>query len=116
VQCGVTGLDSALTGLATVVSRPVLDRAIVDAGRKAHNPDHQMPVVKGRSDAEPVRFSAEHGELRLGPQSQDLKIGDKIELVVGYADFTTVLHDEFYGFRNDRLEVIWPILARGKLQ
>ena len=42
--------------------------------------------------------------------------GDKVELVVGYGDFTTVLHDEFYGFRNDRLEVVWPILARGKLQ
>jgi 3-hydroxy-D-aspartate aldolase len=94
----------------------VLDRAIVDGGRKAHNPDHQMPLVKGWPDAEAVRFSAEHGELRLGPESQDLKIGDKLELIVGYADFTTVLHDCFYGFRDDRLEVVWPILARGKLQ
>jgi D-serine deaminase-like pyridoxal phosphate-dependent protein len=116
LQCGVTGLEYALTVLTTVVSRPVLDRAIVDAGRKAHNPDHQMPLVKSWPDAQPVRFSAEHGELKLGPQSQDLKIGDKLELIVGYADFTTVLHDCFYGFRDDRLEVVWPILARGKLQ
>jgi hypothetical protein len=35
---------------------------------------------------------------------------------VGYADFTTVLHEAFFGFRNDRLEVVWPILGRGKLQ
>lgn len=115
-QMGVTGLDFAMTVLATVVSRPTLERAILDSGRKTLNPDHQAPVVKGHSDAEPVRFSAEHCELKLGPESQNLKIGDKVELIVGYADFTTVLHDNFYGFMDDRLEVVWPIQGRGKLQ
>ena len=116
LQMSVTGLDYALTILATVVSRPTLERAILDSGRKTVHPDAQMPLVKAHADAEVVRLSAEHCELRLGPQSQDLKIGDKIELIVGYADFTTVLHDNFYGFRNDRLEVVWPIQGRGKLQ
>jgi D-serine deaminase-like pyridoxal phosphate-dependent protein len=114
--CQVSGLDSALTVLATVVSRPTLDRAVLDSGRKALNPDIQMPIVKGWPDATVKRLSAEHCELTLGPQSQNLKIGDKVELVVGYADFTTPLHDNFYGFRGDRLEVVWPILGRGKLQ
>ncbi len=116
VKCQVPGLDYALTVLATVVSRPTLERAILDAGRKTMNPDMAMPVVAGYADAEITRLSAEHCELKLGPESQNLKIGDKIEVVVGYGDYTTVLHDEFYGFRNDRLEVIWPILGRGKLQ
>jgi len=115
-KCQVKDLDFALTVLATVVSRPTLERAILDAGRKTLNPDVAMPVVAGNGDAEVKRLSAEHCELKLGPNSQDLKIGDKVELVVGYGDFTTVLHDEFYGFRNDRLEVVWPILGRGKLQ
>jgi 3-hydroxy-D-aspartate aldolase len=102
--------------LATVVSRPTLERAILDSGRKTLNPDIAMPVVAGHDDATVKRLSAEHLELTLGPKSQDLKIGDKVELVVGYGDFTTVLHDEFHGFRGDRLEVVWPILGRGKLQ
>jgi len=55
-------------------------------------------------------------ELTLGPQSQNLKIGNIVELVVGYADMTTPLHDNFYIIRNDCLEAIWPILGRGKLQ
>lgn len=114
--CQVRGLDSALTVLATVVSRPTLDRAVLDSGRKTLNPDVQLPIVKGWPDACVKRLSAEHCELTLGPQSQDLKIGDKVELIVGYADFTTPLHDHFYGFRGDRLEVVWPILGRGKLQ
>jgi D-serine deaminase-like pyridoxal phosphate-dependent protein len=93
-----------------------LDRAVLDAGRKTVNPDIHPPQVKDFPDAEVVSLSAEHCTLRLGPQSQRLKIGDKVELIVGYADFTTVLHEAFFGFRNDRLEVVWPILGRGKLQ
>ncbi len=115
-QMGVKNLDYSLTILATVVSRPSLERAILDSGRKTVNPDAHLPVVKSYPDAEAVRLSAEHCELTLGPESQNLKIGDKVELVVGYADFTTVLHDHFYGFRNDALEVVWPIQGRGKLQ
>jgi len=116
IACQVKDLDFALTVLATVVSRPTLERAILDAGRKTMNPDIAMPIVARYPDAEVKRLSAEHCELHLGKDSQNLKIGDKIELIVGYGDFTTVLHDEFYGFRSDRLEVVWPILGRGKLQ
>lgn len=67
-------------------------------------------------DAAVVSVSAEHSVLKLGPESQRLKIGDKVELVVGYADFTTILHEAFYRFRGDKLEVVWPTLGRGKLQ
>ncbi len=115
-QYGVTGLEPALTVLTTVVSRTKLERAIVDAGRKAVNGDMCMPLVKGFTNANVVQLSAEHGWIDVGPGSHDLKIGDKIELIVGYADFTTVLHDEFCVFRGDRLEAVWPIAARGMLQ
>jgi len=114
--CQITDLDYSLTVLATVVSRPALDRAVLDAGRKTMHPDFAMPIVVGHSDATVKRLSAEHCELNLGPKSQDLKIGQKVELVIGYGDFTTVLHDNFYGFRKDHLEVVWPIQGRGKLQ
>ena len=115
-SCKVQDLEYALTVLATVVSRPMLDRAVLDCGRKTMNPDTHLPLVVGHADATIKRMSAEHCELTLGPKSQDLKIGDKIELVVGYGDFTTVLHDEFHTFRGDTLEAVWPIAGRGKLQ
>jgi D-serine deaminase-like pyridoxal phosphate-dependent protein len=122
LQCGVVGLQPALTLLATVTSRPRLERAVTDAGRKSLNWDLQPPLVKGTvegrplPDAEVTHLSAEHGILKLGPQSQDLEIGDKIELTPGYSDFTTCLHDEFHGLRDGRVEVVWPIAARGKLR
>jgi D-serine deaminase-like pyridoxal phosphate-dependent protein len=114
--CGLEGVEPALTVVATVVSRPTLERAVLDAGRKATNPDMHSPTVKGYPDAVVQFLSAEHCTLQLGPESQRLRIGDRVELIVGYSDFTTVLHDEFYVFRDDRLEAIWPIAARGRLQ
>lgn len=115
-KCNLQELDYSLSVLATVVSRPSKDKAVLDAGRKTHNPDHETPLVKGHPEAEVVRTSAEHCEVKLAGSALDWKIGDKIELIPGYADFTTVLHDEFYGFRGERLEVVWPILGRGKIQ
>ena len=113
---GVSGYQPALTVLSTVVSRPALERAVLDAGRKAITAEMHPPLVKGFPDAGVVMHSAEHIVLELGPESRKLKIGDQVELIVGYADFTTLLHDEFFCFRGDRLEAIWPIAARGKLQ
>lgn len=113
---GLQGCGAAVTVLSTVVSRPVLNRAVLDAGRKTTNPDLCPPKVKGYPDAVIQFLSAEHCTLELGPESQALRIGDQVELIVGYVDFTTPLHDEFYVFRGPRLEAIWPIWARGRLQ
>lgn len=115
-KCQVRDLDFALTILTTVVSRPAPDRAIIDAGRKTMNIEIATPRVLGRDDIHVERLSAEHGQLRLDPSAQDLRIGDRLEIVPGYADLTTVLHDEFLGFRGGRLEVVWPLEARGRLQ
>lgn len=114
-KCQVPELDFALTVVATIVSRPAPQRAIIDAGRKTMHGDFQPPLVIGRDDVRMARLSAEHGELTLDPSAQSLKIGDRLELVPGYADLTTVLHDQFYCFRGGRLVDIWPIEARGKL-
>lgn len=115
-KCHVEELESAVTVLATVASRPVLGRAILDIGRKTLHPDFILPKVKGIPGAEVLALSAEHCKVKLSDEARNLKIGDKIELYPGYNDFTTILHENFYGFRGDRLELVWPILARGKLQ
>jgi D-serine deaminase-like pyridoxal phosphate-dependent protein len=114
-KCQVPDLGYALTVVTTVVSRPAPERAIIDAGRKTLNIEVHTPLVVGRDDIHVERLSAEHGQLRLDPSAQGLKIGDRLELVPGYADLTTVLHDQFYCFRKDRLTAIWPIEGRGKL-
>jgi D-serine deaminase-like pyridoxal phosphate-dependent protein len=116
-KCHVTEFAHALTLLCTVVSRPTPDRAIIDAGRKSVHADLHPPLVVGHEhDVRVTRLSAEHGQLQLDEPARGLKIGDRLELIPGYSDMTNVLHNEFYGIRRGRLEVIWPLVARGKLQ
>jgi len=52
----------------------------------------------------------------LNKSNKNIKVGDKIEWLLGYGDFTVCLHDEMIGIRNGNVEVIWKILARGKLK
>jgi D-serine deaminase-like pyridoxal phosphate-dependent protein len=115
-QCQVTELQKALTVTATIVGRPGVDRAIIDAGKKTLHVEYEPAIVVGRDDIVVDRFSAEHGELQLSGDAQQLKIGERIELVPGYADMTCVLHDFFYVFQGDTLVDIWPLEARGLLQ
>ena len=115
-QCQVTGMEKALTVVATVVGRPTVDRAIIDSGKKTLHVEYEPAVVVGRNDMKVARLSAEHGELELSGDAQNIRIGDRLELVPGYADMTCVLHDYFYVFQNDTLVDIWPLEARGLLQ
>ncbi|MDA0748192.1 MAG: DSD1 family PLP-dependent enzyme, partial [bacterium] len=112
---GVKGLEHALTILATVVSQPSSDRAYIDAGRKTTSNQFGLPSVKNKKGISVTGLSAEHGYLALEPGAT-LRIGEKLELISGYSDMTVCLHDQFYGIRNNRVEAVWDILGRGKLQ
>jgi 3-hydroxy-D-aspartate aldolase len=101
--------------LATVTSLPAPDRAIIDAGRKTMSQDLHLPLIVDRPGVEVVYLSAEHGVLKRSPQAAPLQIGDRLTLIPGYGDFTTVLHDYFLGIREGRVEAVWPIAARGAL-
>jgi D-serine deaminase-like pyridoxal phosphate-dependent protein len=115
-QCRLEGYRYALTVLATVISRPAPERAIIDAGRKALNIEIATPLVIGREDVTVEKLSAEHGWLKLGPAAQDIRIGDRLEIIPGYGDLTTMLHNQFYVVQGGRLVDIWPLAARGRLE
>lgn len=115
-RCHVTEFADALSVLTTVVSRPAPDRAIIDAGRKTMNMELILPRVVDREGIEVSGLSAEHGILKLTtPASQQLRIGDRLEVIPGYSDLTTVLHDRFLGFRQGKLAEILPLEGRGRL-
>ncbi len=100
---------------ATVMSRPNDERAIVDAGLKALGMDSGPPTVWDEPAATYDRASDEHGRLLLGAATNRLKLGDKVRLVPGHCDPTVNLYDWYVGIRNDRVEALWPITARGAL-
>jgi D-serine deaminase-like pyridoxal phosphate-dependent protein len=115
-RCRIEGFRHALTLLVTVVSRPAPDRAVIDAGRKAMFNDSHPALVVGRDDIQVDRLSAEHGQLKLAPAAQSLRIGERLELIPGYSDLTTVLHNQFYVLEEGKLVDIWPLAGRGRLE
>jgi D-serine deaminase-like pyridoxal phosphate-dependent protein len=99
--------------LATVMSVPTADRAIVDAGLKSYSAEKGPPRVHGAADVEVIGVSDEHGKLRIGPGATRLRLGDRVMLIPGHCDPTVNLHDWYVGVRNGRVEALWPITARG---
>jgi 3-hydroxy-D-aspartate aldolase len=112
--------EHALFVYATVMSRPVPERAIVDAGHKALAVDSGMPVPWKLEGAVYHRPSDEHGILDLTACGQRPARGEKVLLVPGHCDPTVNLHDWYVGVRGlatpqARVESLWPVAARGAL-
>jgi D-serine deaminase-like pyridoxal phosphate-dependent protein len=109
-------VEPALTLLVHVTSRPTSDRVIFDAGRKSIDPTNRPPSVRGLPITQPLRFSAEHGTMYLDTPCPEPRIGDRLELGIGYSDQVVHLHEVLYGIRGGLIETVWPVAGRGKLQ
>ncbi|MBC8118675.1 MAG: DSD1 family PLP-dependent enzyme [Burkholderiaceae bacterium] len=107
--------EQSLFILTTVMSRrndAQSNRATLDAGLKSFSTDSgpAQPAFAGWS----VRgVSDEHTVLRRDGTGPDLALGDKPLLIPGHIDPTVNLHDWIVALRNDRVEAVWPIDARG---
>ena len=104
--------ENALFILTSVMSHAKADKAIVDAGLKAQSVDSGLPVIFGRTDVKYVKCSDEHGVV--DDPDGVLKVNDKLKLVPGHCDPTCNVHDWYVGVRNGKVEVVWPVSARGK--
>ncbi len=100
----------------TVMSAPTEDRALVDAGLKALAMDSGPPVVAGMPEIEFGRASDEHGILDISKTNHPVRLGDKLKLIPGHCDPTINMYDWYVGYRGDRVEALWPIVARGMLR
>src|SRR5262245_16609555 len=106
----------AMTLMTTVTSRPNPLRIVCDAGKKAMSGDAALPQPLALEAVQSVRLSAEHATIDLAAPNEALRVGDPLEFVVGYTDTTVHLHETMYGVRDGRVETIWPVAARGRLQ
>ncbi len=111
--------EHALFVLTSVMSKPVPDRAVVDAGHKAAAIDAGLPVPWQRDGAIYTKPSDEHGVLTGDPIALPHR-GDKVLLVPGHCDPTVNLHDWYVCVRGlggpeAHVEALWPVAARGAL-
>ncbi len=101
--------------LAQVISHPVENRAVLDAGHKATGPDQGIPILEGIPGAKAFRFSAEHAILQLeGGACRQLQPGDKAWLLPVDLGLCLNQYDYIRAVRGGILEGFWPLAARGR--
>ena len=110
----------ALSVLCTVVSNNVRGCLTIDGGSKTFSGDaggvgtgRTAPAAIARAVDRRVsvdRLSEEHG---MAHSDQAVKLGEKIRFYPYHACTCVNLSDEIIGFRGERVEVIWPVRARG---
>lgn len=120
VAHGAATMDHcAMRIIATVVSRPTAERAVIDAGSKTLSSDllglEGHGVIVGRPHARIARLSEEHGVIE-GLSHGELPVGERVEIIPNHACVVSNLHNDIVGTRGGIVEAVWPVAARGLVQ
>jgi D-serine deaminase-like pyridoxal phosphate-dependent protein len=121
VSSGTATWDQcAMRVRATVVSRPTDDRGVLDAGSKVLTSD--LYHMKGYGhlmeypEAHVAHLSEEHTVVDFSGCPARPKVGEVVSVVPNHCCVVTNMVDEIYGVRNGRVEVVWPVAARGRVR
>ena len=121
VAAGAATYDEcALTVLATVVSTPTPDRAIIDAGSKVLTSDllglSGYGHVVGREDLTITGLSEEHGTLRAEKgQVTGLSVGDRLRIIPNHCCVVSNMVDVVTLFDAEGWREV-PVAARGRVR
>ena len=105
--------EPSLFVLVTAISQPVTDRITVDAGYKGFASESVKPEFRDVTGMEYFWGGDEHGIVRLTNPSRKVELGDKLVMIAPHCDPTVNLYSHYHPYRNDRVEELWPISARG---
>lgn len=108
--------DCSAYVLATVVSRPTRDRAILDAGSKALTSDllglERYGAILGHPGARMVGLSEEHGIVELEP-GKTLCVGQRVKIIPNHVCVVSNLFDQAWLLDEHGELCTLPIDARG---
>jgi D-serine deaminase-like pyridoxal phosphate-dependent protein len=111
----LTEFEMALTVVATVVSVPTSERAMVDAGLKAFSTDKPFPPEAVERPGVEYAFAGdEHGRLTVTDSQRPVRLGERIEFFPPHCDPTFNLYDRVWCVRGSKVEAVWDIAARGR--
>jgi len=109
--------DCALTVLATVVSRPTPDRAILDTGSKSLTSDTLGLTGHGLILEYPAAviagLSEEHGHVDLSASAAKPKVGERVRIIPNHACVVSNLFDAVYLVSGGDVLDRVPVAARG---
>jgi D-serine deaminase-like pyridoxal phosphate-dependent protein len=121
VKCGAMPVeDCSLRVITTVVSRPTADRGILDGGSKTFSSDllglEGHGLILEYPEARYYSQSEEHGHVDFSPSVRKPEIGERVTVIPNHCCVVSNLFNQIVGVRGDKVEVIWPVAARGALQ
>lgn len=109
--------------LTTVVSTAVADQIIVDGGSKTFSSDRcaapeaaGFGYFPGSPNAVLEKMNEEHGFVDVREEQRNWRVGEKIRIIPNHICVAVNLHERVYGIRGERVEEVWEVEARGKLQ
>jgi D-serine deaminase-like pyridoxal phosphate-dependent protein len=96
--------------------RPVVARAIVDAGLKSLSNDESVPEPLDLPGTTYGGSGDEYGALSFRDASvaSNMRVGDKVRITPGHCDTTVNLYNAFFAVRKGTVEHVWPIEGRGR--
>jgi D-serine deaminase-like pyridoxal phosphate-dependent protein len=110
----------ALSALCTVVSRRTPGRLTIDGGSKTFSGDRGVVGGAGTSASDVARavdrrvhverLTEEHGMARA---DEPVELGEKLRFYPFHACTCANLTNEIVGVRGGRVELVWPVAARG---
>jgi len=112
--------ECAMHVRATVVSVPTPDRAIIDAGSKVLTREQYFVKDFGQIVDYPgavvANVSEEHGMVDISRSAKKPKVGEVVSVLPNHCCVVTNMMDEVHGVRGGKVEVTWPVAARGKVR
>lgn len=119
--------DCALSVLATVISRPAANRAVLDAGSKslfaeparrafAFRDYDGFGYIREVPAAVIVSLSEEHGVVNAREGVALPDVGARVQVIPNHVCPAVNLHDELHIVDGDRVVEVWPIAARGRVR
>ena len=106
----------SLTVMTTIINSNYPGRLITDSGTKALTLNKPNARVIGEPGFDYTAGSDEYGTITFEQSTKSYKVGDRLEVIAPHCDPVVNEYDFMYGIRNDKVESILPILARGKSQ
>jgi D-serine deaminase-like pyridoxal phosphate-dependent protein len=61
-------------------------------------------------------MSVEHGHVDSSASSHRFRVGERVQVIPLHQEMCLNLHDELYGVRDGRVDVVWLVAGRGKVR
>jgi D-serine deaminase-like pyridoxal phosphate-dependent protein len=115
----MTLADIGLHVISTVVSRPTEYRGILDGGSKTFSSDtlgvEGYGLLLEYPEAKFYTMSEEHGFVDFSACTRKPQIGERVTVVPNHCCPVSNLFSEVIGVKAGKVEVVWPVAARGRL-